>query len=336
VLDLYTTAPSSVDRDPADYRRTLLDAARWTERAGCRGLLVYSDNSLADPWATAQYLLVHVERVVPMVAVQPEYMSPYTAARMVSTLALLHGRVLDINLVTGGFDGHLRALDCRLDHDERYGRMVEYGTLMHTLLTADRPTSYAGRHYRLHAAGISPQLPAGLMPRFFLSGSSPAGIAAQQQLGMRRFAYPLAAEDYPDDAETLRGTGIRIGIVARPDSSEAWSEARRRFPVDSTGEQYHDLASRVVESSWHRSLSAEAMASHQPRGAYWLYPFRAYKTFCPYLVGSYSEVADTLAAYLGRGVDAVILDEPHSQPDLDHAVHAVELAQRAVRSSRTA
>ena len=329
MLTLYTTAPASFEREPDEYRRVLLDAARWTERTGCRGLLVYSDNSLADPWATAQYLLANTERVVPMVAVQPAYMSPYTAARMISTLALLYGRGLDINLVTGGFGAHLRALDCRLDHDERYARLVEYASVMRSLLQARQPTSHAGRYYRFNAAGISPALPAELMPLFFLSGSSPAGVAAQQELGMVRFAYPLAIEEYRAGTDELRGTGIRIGVIARPDGARAWRLARERFPLDTEGERRHDLAARVVESSWHRRLSAEAMAAHEPRGAYWLYPFRAYRTFCPYLVGSYAEVAGALSAYVRLGVRAVILDEPYDEDDLGHAVHAIRMARPA-------
>ena len=202
MLTLYTTAPASFEREPDEYRRVLLDAARWTERTGCRGLLVYSDNSLADPWATAQYLLANTERVVPMVAVQPAYMSPYTAARMISTLALLYGRGLDINLVTGGFGAHLRALDCRLDHDERYARLVEYAGVMRSLLQARR--SARGRW-----SGTGPHRPMWSGPVAVRAARWPAGT---RRAGAGRSRRPGGAARFaamPALPPGTRGTGGR-------------------------------------------------------------------------------------------------------------------------------
>jgi alkanesulfonate monooxygenase len=37
------------------------------------------------------------------------------------------------------------------------------------------------------------------------------------------------------------------------------------------------------------------------RMPYWLRSFENYKTFCPYLVGSYSTVAEELARYIALG-----------------------------------
>jgi len=41
-------------------------------------------------------------------------------------------------------------------------------------------------------------------------------------------------------------------------------------------------------------------------------PFENYKTFCPYLVGSYDRVADEIARYVGVGYRTIILDVPAS------------------------
>jgi alkanesulfonate monooxygenase len=328
MVTVYTTAPTAVDSSPKEFRGHLLDVARWTEASGCRGLLVYSDNSLADPWAIAQMIVANTETIVPMVAVQPVYMSPFAAARAVSTIGLLYGRQLDINLVTGGFSGHLRALDCSLDHDSRYRRLIEYGTVLRTLLSSERPVSYSGEFYRLRAASLSPRLDPCLLPTFFLSGSSPAGAGAQRELGLLRFAYPRLIDEYSGDPGALRGTGIRIGVIARPDPGDAWAVARQRFPADPAGEKMHNLASRVAESSWHRTLSADAQRSAGELDVYWLYPFRSYSTFCPYFVGSYPQVAELLARYLTAGVEAVILDEPASDTDIGHALTAIGMAQQ--------
>jgi alkanesulfonate monooxygenase len=330
-ITVYATAPSSNDCTPAEFRRRLLEVARWAEAARCRGLLVYTDNTLVDPWAAAQTMIANTAELVPMVAVQPVYMHPFSVARMISSIGFLHGRQVDLNLVTGGFNGDLRALGCALEHDERYRRLIEYGRIVTRLLTADRPVTHTGEHYRLVAASVSPPLAAELMPRLFVAGSSPACVAANEDLGAVRLAYPRWIGDYGADALALRGTGIRVGIIARETSEAAWRVANQRFPSDRDGERLHDVAARLVESRWHRRLSADAQRASAPRGAYWLYPFRAYRTFCPYLVGDHEEVGELLSRYLELGVTTLILDVPAELDDLFHAGIAVDLAAQRCR-----
>ncbi|MEK8173446.1 hypothetical protein NKH77_44580 [Streptomyces sp. M19] len=69
---------------------------------------------------------------------------------------------------------------------------------------------------------------------------------------------------------------------------------------------------------------------------YWLYPFRAYKTFCPYLVGGYDEVADVLARYVALGVGVIILDELAEEDDLHHSMRAIERAERRAGGAASA
>lgn len=326
MIAIYSTAPSSTDRDPAAFRQHAIDVARWTEAAGCRGLLVYTDNSLVDPWAAAQLMFAHTESLVPLVAVQPLYMHPFAVARMVSTLQFLHGRRVDLNFVTGGFAQHMRALGCTLSHDERYDRLREYIEAVRELMLGGRQPSYAGRYFQLDRTAMNPRPDPGLSPMIYLSGSSSASIKAQQALGVTRLAYPRLLTEYPDAQEALRDSGIRVGIIAREDAGEAWQEAQRRFPADRLGEQLHDVAARVVESHWHRDLSERAQRSSAPAGPYWLYPFRAYKTFCPYLVGNYVEVSEFLTPYLRHGVSTIVLDVPHTEEDMHHARIAIGMA----------
>jgi alkanesulfonate monooxygenase len=47
-------------------------------------------------------------------------------------------------------------------------------------------------------------------------------------------------------------------------------------------------------------------------------PFENYKTFCPYLVGSYERVGDELARYIAIGYRTFILDVPADPDDLGH------------------
>ena len=49
-LEVFSTCAQSSDGDRDTYAQRVADVARWSERAGCKGILVYSDNRLVDPW----------------------------------------------------------------------------------------------------------------------------------------------------------------------------------------------------------------------------------------------------------------------------------------------
>jgi alkanesulfonate monooxygenase len=59
---------------------------------------------------------------------------------------------------------------------------------------------------------------------------------------------------------------------------------------------------------------------------YWLGPFENYRTFCPYLVGSYERVAQELQAYIEVGYGTFILDIPPSEEELQHTSIAFQEA----------
>jgi alkanesulfonate monooxygenase len=317
-IRLFSTCPQS-SRVPRDvFLRTVVDVAQWSERGGCTGILVYTDNSLVDPWLLAQAIIQGTDSLSPLVAVQPLYMHPYSAAKMVATLGHLYGRRVHLNLVAGGFVLDLAALDDTLEHDDRYDRLVEYGTIVQRLLADEGPVTFAGAYYRVTNLRLKPALPPGLMPGMTVSGSSTAGIAAAEALGATAIRYPQPAGAYAGEHHR-RATdeGIRVGIVARPSSEEAWEVARARFPGDREGALTHQLAMRTSDSVWHHQLSQLAAESEARPSPYWLHPFEHYKTFCPYLVGSYDEVAAEVAHYLERGFRTFILDIPRDPTEFD-------------------
>jgi alkanesulfonate monooxygenase len=64
---------------------------------------------------------------------------------------------------------------------------------------------------------------------------------------------------------------------------------------------------------------------------YWLGPFENYKTFCPYLVGSFESVAAEIERYLTIGYRTFILDIPPDAEELSTIQFVFELAQGGVR-----
>ena len=118
-----------------------------------------------------------------------------------------------------------------------------------------------------------------------------------------------------------------MGIIAREREEDAWRTAHARFPEDRGGQLTHQLAMKVSDSVWHGQLSALGEAS----GPYWLVPFQNYKTMCPYLVGSYEQVAAELAGYLAAGYRTFILDVPPDREELGHVGMAFAQVRKEAR-----
>jgi alkanesulfonate monooxygenase len=318
---LYATAPPYQGGDPGDYGRHLAKVARWSEEAGCEGILVYTDNSLLDPWLCAQIVLQSTRALVPLVAVQPIYLHPYAVAKNIATLSYLYGRRIDLNLVAGGFKTDLAALCDETPHDRRYDRLVEYTTIVKRL-AAGGPVTFEGEFHRVVNLALTPRVPAHLAPRILVSGSSPAGLAAARSLAALPVQYPAPAAELAEARHQEGSFGIRVGIVARDAEEAAWSVATERFPEDRQGQLKHQLAMKVSDSSWHQQLSGLAK-DHVTRDTYWMVPFTNYKTFCPYLVGTYDRVGTELARYFQQGCSAMILDVPIGTEELEHVQRAI-------------
>jgi alkanesulfonate monooxygenase len=327
-IEIFSTCPPSLGADRTRYLRDVVDVARWSEEGGCRGILVYSDHGLVDPWLVAHVILQNTRTLCPLVAVQPAYMHPYAVAKLVTTLGYLSGRRVYLNMVAGGFKNDLAALNDPTPHDQRYARLVEYTAIIAQLLR-DGSVTYRGEFYRTDKLKLTPPLPAELFPGIFISGSSDAGLAAAKALGATAIKYPKPAQEEKGAPIEAVALGIRVGVIARTDEESAWEIAHARFPEDRRGQLTHHLAMKVSDSHWHRQLSE--MSNEAEKSPYWLVPFENYKTFCPYLVGSYERVGEELARYFALGHRAVILDVPPDGEELHHTNRAIAWALGAAR-----
>ena len=317
-VQIFSTCPQSSVVDRSQYLAQVAEVSRWSEQAGCTGILVYTDNSLVDPWLVAQIVIQSTARLSPLVAIQPVYMHPYSVAKMIATLGYLHGRRLYLNMVAGGFKNDLEALNDSTPHDRRYDRVVEYTNLIRLLLESDRAVSYDGEFYRVRQLKLAPAL----------SPSSSPGCSSQdrrtQALLQRKRSAPQRSD--PEPVESYEATppepdvpvGVRVGIIARGTEEDAWTVALERFPEDRRGQLAHQLAMKVSDSAWHKQLSNLGDRTDDRQSPYWLHPFKNYKTFCPYLVGSYDVVAKEIARYVETGHRTFILDIPQTQDELQH------------------
>ena len=318
-LRVFCTSPQSMNTPQNQYVSRVAEVSRWAERYGCEGILIYTDNGLVDPWLVSNVVIQNTDRLCPLVAVQPAYMHPYTAAKMIASFGFLNERRLYVNMVAGGFRNDLLALNDDTPHDARYDRVTEYTLILKQLLASSKGVTFQGQYYTVNNLRMKPPLDPELMPGILISGSSDAGLEAAQKIGATAIKYP----GRPDDEQQLEppsdlDQGIRVGIVARETTAEAWEVAHNRFPTDARGEKLHDLAMKTSDSSWHKQLSEMAAADAAKDDPYWLRPFKTYKTFCPYLVGSYETVAREFTKYITAGYGTYIMDIPPTEDELQH------------------
>lgn len=323
---VFSTCPQSRDVPASAYAQRVRDVSAWSEAAGCEGILVYADNGVLDPWLVSQLVVQETLELSPLVAVQPAYMHPFSVAQMVATFANLYGRRLYLNMVAGGFSNDLLALGQHAPHDERYARLVEYATIVKQLVEGG-PVTFAGRFYAVSNLRLSASVSAELLPVMMVSGSSPPGVAAARQLAAVAVRYPQPAELEERHSDPNTQIGIRVGIIARADHNAAWRVAHERFPEDRAGQIAHGLAMNTSDSQWHRQLSDLDPAAAESRTPFWLGPFSNHKTFCPYLVGDYQEVAAEISRYVELGVETFILDVPASAEELAHTARVFEMAR---------
>src|ERR1700756_3082453 len=190
---VFSTCPPSVTATADTYLHQVQDIASWSEDAGCEGVLVTTDNAQVDPWLVSQAIITATRTLCPLIAVQPAYLHPYSVAKMVASLAFLHGRRVYLNMVAGGFALDLAALNDRTPHDQRYERVVEYTTIGQQLLESEEPVTFNGPHYRVKNLRLTPRVPRELLPGILISGSSEAGMAAAMRLGATAIEYPQPA-----------------------------------------------------------------------------------------------------------------------------------------------
>src|SRR5256885_6338389 len=155
----------SRNRDPQKYVGELMRVAQFADRNGFEGILLFEGNDVfVEPWAMAQHIMAATTRSSPLIAVNPVYMHPFTAAQFVSSFAQLYGRKVYLNMITGTAVSDLQGLGDEQSHADRYVRLGEFVALVRQLLPSPPPGNGQGRFYRASNLQLPPRLPAELMP----------------------------------------------------------------------------------------------------------------------------------------------------------------------------
>jgi len=322
-LEVIGTATLSWLPPTHDFHPGLAALAQRAERNGFTGLLIFYDHMVLDPWTVAGVLMQQTSALVPLVAMQPYALPPFTAAKTISSLTSLYHRRVDLNIITGAAPEELDQVRDPLDHDGRYARAAEYVALLHRLLGSDDPLTWNGDHYQFRNLRINTKLPEHHQPRIFVAGSSAANRRLVEQVGHVTITHPEPVDRFAENfAAVRRGSGlemgIRVGLVARRTSEEAWTAALQGHRVDRAA-RLRTLLKRESQSDWNRRMALLAAEADVHDDVYWTGLYSTGRTGAPLLVGSYDQVAEYLDRYIALGVTKLLLTKVDTEDEFQHA-----------------
>jgi len=283
----------------SDFKKTVDLASRF----GLEGLLAFDANdAIVEPWLAVSYALTVDHRASPLLAVNPLYHHPFAVAKYVASASNAYGRRISLNLITGAANRDREGLGDVLDHDARYARLTEYGSIINGLLRSEGAYSYTGDFYKISNVRLANTVKDDCLPISFVAGKSQGADKCAATLGAVRLRM------LPRDPAECVGppSGVYLGLIARATSEEAWAVANARYPRDEDGELLNRLALELTDSEWKHSLVGDKKGNL--RDPYWLHPVNTFKADCPFLVGSTEEVCSRLRQYLYAGVRYFIFD----------------------------
>lgn len=296
----------------------IINVAKLAENYHYDGVLIYFNHQTIDPIVLNSLVLQHTSKLIPLIAVQPYYISPIQMARVIESSSLLFNRKLYLNMVTGADPSELNQMQNNLKHADRYKRVVEYIEVLKSLLMSDKKITYKGEYYDLNHFPPC-KVPSESLPKIFLSGSSAASIEASFQIADVAVSHPEPVELFgTSPIMELRGRsdiGIRIGIITRETKEEAWRVARSRFKVDPKSLVAARMKLRS-ESTWNKTLAGLALNAETYDEVYWLGSYLSGEA-APALVGDYNSVSAYLEKYLDLGVNTLLID-PWIEEDFFH------------------
>lgn len=323
-----TDDPREVGRPPTlDY---LAQVARAADSLGFEAALTPVGTWCEDPWIATSALIGSTRRLSFIVALRPDAATPTLVAQMAATFQRMSGGRLHLNLVVGSDEEEQHRFGDWVEHDDRYARAAEFMTVLRSAWSGT-PTDLDGRFYRVAGATVA-EAPRP-RPRLFMGGASPAALAtaAQHADVFLCWGEPPAAvgERITEVRDRAAGRdlefGIRLHVIARPSSDEAWAEADRLL------QGIDPEAIAVAQQKFARSTSvgqARMSALHGGRTDdleiapnLWAGFGLVRRHAGTALVGSYEQIADRLEEYHDLGITHAILS---GQPHLEEAYHVAE------------
>jgi alkanesulfonate monooxygenase len=273
-------------------------------------VLASYDSEGEESWIVAGGALRGTRSSRVVVGFQPAFGTPVYAAKISATLQRLSGGRLAWQLAVDTDPADARARGDRVTGDDRYARAAEFLTVARGVWNdAPVPSAgfagtgfhYAGTHYDVIDGGFRGILSGLPFPTVYLTGACAAALELSAEHGDVHVFTETAAgvgtaiaalhERATAAGRTVRA-GLELPVIARETEAEAWARAERQWREvhpDGPGAREHDLG----DGRWAGFGDLGYVANIG-------------------LVGSYTQVARHLSAYVEAGVDSVVLSgHPH-------------------------
>lgn len=281
------------------FKEFVIKIARLSEGFNFDGSLIFFNYKMYDPWSIASIVLENTEKLTPLVAVQPNTINPFMLGKIVQSLSNLYNRRIDLNMITGNSAIELSQINDRLNHQERYDRLVEYIKILKMIFSKKHEeVSFSGNYYNYKSLVMEPKLQNKNYPMFFVPGASSTSIAISKKYADVALTRPQPIEVFKKEYSTKfndsdTNLGIRIGIIARALSKEAWSVARNLFGVTKEGKERSKSEIKNGKTISNLIMAKTANDKELYDDIYWMGAYLSGNNNNPYLVGSYERCLST-------------------------------------------
>ena len=326
--------PTGSDGTASQWRPPTIDylaqVARTAELLDYSGVLTPTGTWCEDAWLTTASLIRETSRLKFLVAFRPGSIHPTLAAQMASTYQCISGGRLLLNIVSGGEPSEQRRFGDPASYGsaERYARTDEFLTVLRGAW-AEEGIDFAGDFYDVENARVR-ETPDPLPTLYFGGSSGPAGPVAAKHVDVY-LTWGEPPADVAEKLDTMRRLakeagrslrfGIRLHVITRDTSEEAWAVAGRMLseldPADVAKAQEALSASQSVGQQRMRALHGGQTSYTDPHDleihpGLWAGVGLVRGGAGTALVGSHEEVASLVGEYAALGIDEFILSGyPH-------------------------
>jgi alkanesulfonate monooxygenase len=296
--------------------------ARSAEQLGFRAALTPTSSWCEDGWVLTAGLTQVTERFQFLVAFRPGLQSPTLSAQQAATFQRISGGRLLLNVVTGGDDGEQRRFGDHLNKRDRYARAAEFLHIVRELWTGET-VDYEGKYYDIQGASlVAPPK----WPDIYLGGSSPEGLEVAARYADVYLTWGEPPEQVAEKLDRVREAaaragrtlrfGIRLHVITRDTSEEAWAEADRLLagldPEQIARAQEVQRASQSEGQRRMTELHGGRTDALEISPNLWAGVGLVRGGAGTALVGSHQEVADRIEEYHDLGIEEYILSGyPH-------------------------
>lgn len=310
--------------DP-DYN---VELARIAEKAGfdyalsqIRFTAGYGADEQHESVSFSHHLLAATTTLKVIAAILPGPWNPALAAKQLSTINILTGGRVAVNVVSGWFRGEFHAIgEHWLDHDERYRRSEEFIRALRGIWSEDAFT-FKGDFYRFNDYSLKPK-PVDPQPEIFQGGSSRAARDMAARVSDWYFTNGNTPEGLGAQVEDLRakaaryGRSVKIGInafaIVRDTEEEALAvrdEIVAKANPEAVNAFGHEVknagkASPEGEGNWAKSSFADLVQYNDG--------------FRSNLIGTPLQVAERIVALKQAGADLVLLGFLHFKEEVEY------------------